>query len=177
MSFVTRIAPSPTGDFHLGTARTAWFNWLAARASGGRFLLRIDDTDLARNDPASVQVIHDSLAWLGLAPDAVFSQSGRLDRYTQVAQDLIARGRAVVADLAKRVCEIHHRMEKLAKQSFTPDIAEEAAGLSKEFYARMGPLIASPAIIARAKLKMRDAARAQKAGLPQEDDLPTQDGP
>lgn len=98
MPFVTRIAPSPTGDFHLGTARTAWFNWLAARASGGRFLLRIDDTDLARNDPASVQVIHDSLAWLGLAPDAVFHQSGRLDRYAKVAQDLISCGRAVVAD-------------------------------------------------------------------------------
>lgn len=82
-----------------------------------------------------------------------------------------------MADLAKRLSEIHHRMEELAKQSFTPDIAEEAAGLSKEFYARMGPLIASPAIIARAKLKMRDAARAQKAGPPQEDDLPSQDGP
>lgn len=96
--FVTRIAPSPTGDFHLGTARTAYFNWLAARASGGRFLLRIDDTDLARNNPASVQVIHDCMAWLGLDHDATFRQSDRLDRYRAVAADLVDMGRAVVAD-------------------------------------------------------------------------------
>jgi len=82
-----------------------------------------------------------------------------------------------MADLVKRLSEIHDRMEALAKQTFTPEIAEEAAGLSKEFYARMGPLIASPAIIARAKLKMRDDARAQKAGPPKEDDLPIQGGP
>ncbi len=94
---VTRVAPSPTGDFHLGTARTAWFNWLAARATGGRFLLRIDDTDQARNDPRAVDVIHDSMAWLGLAPDAVFHQSDRLDRYRAVAADLMAQGRAVHA--------------------------------------------------------------------------------
>lgn len=93
--YVTRVAPSPTGDFHIGTARTAYFNWLAAKASGGRFLLRIDDTDLARNDERSVAVIHDSLDWLGLAPDEVFRQSGRLDRYSTVAADLIERGLAI----------------------------------------------------------------------------------
>ncbi|MCE6959301.1 hypothetical protein LAZ40_09585 [Cereibacter sphaeroides] len=96
--FITRIAPSPTGDFHLGTARTAYFNWLAARASGGRFLLRIDDTDLARNNEASVGVIHDCMTWLGLDHDATFRQSDRLDRYRDVAADLVTRGRAVVAD-------------------------------------------------------------------------------
>lgn len=93
--YVTRIAPSPTGDFHIGTARTAYFNWLAARASGGRFLLRIDDTDLARNDERSVAVIRDCLDWLGLAPDEEFRQSERLDRYRSVAADLIERGLAV----------------------------------------------------------------------------------
>jgi glutamyl-tRNA synthetase len=95
--FITRVAPSPTGDFHLGTARTAYFNWLAARATGGRFLLRIDDTDTARNDPASVGVIHDSMDWLGLDYDDTFTQSRRLDRYRAVADDLVARGQAEVA--------------------------------------------------------------------------------
>lgn len=98
MSYVTRIAPSPTGDFHLGTARTAWFNWLAARASGGKFLLRIDDTDLARNSEASVKVIYDCMDWLGLDFDATFRQSDRLDRYRAVAQDLVDQGKAIVAD-------------------------------------------------------------------------------
>lgn len=98
MAWTTRVAPSPTGDFHIGTARTAYFNWLAARATGGRFLLRIDDTDLARNDAASVDVIHDCMNWLGLAPDDVFHQSSRLDRYRDVADSLISTGKALRAD-------------------------------------------------------------------------------
>lgn len=98
MTYTTRIAPSPTGDFHIGTARTAYFNWLAARAGGGRFILRIDDTDLARNNDASVGVIHDCLDWLGLVPDAVYRQSDRLDLYRGIADDLIRRGLAVTAD-------------------------------------------------------------------------------
>ncbi|WP_369925213.1 glutamate--tRNA ligase [Leisingera sp. XS_AS12] len=97
-AYTTRIAPSPTGNFHIGTARTAYFNWLAARASGGRFILRIDDTDLARNNGASVDVIHDCLDWLGLIPDAVHRQSDRLDLYHGIAGKLISAGRAVRAD-------------------------------------------------------------------------------
>ena len=98
MMYTTRIAPSPTGDFHIGTARTAYFNWLAAKASGGRFLLRIDDTDTARNDPASVAVIYDCLDWLGLKPDAIFRQSGRINRYAGIAADLLGKGLATRAD-------------------------------------------------------------------------------
>lgn len=98
MTYNTRIAPSPTGDFHIGTARTAYFNWLAARATGGRFILRIDDTDLARNQADSIQVIHDCLDWLGLTPDAVYTQSARLDRYRAVADDLVRQGKACRAD-------------------------------------------------------------------------------
>ncbi|MBW3243657.1 hypothetical protein KUV57_13375 [Epibacterium sp. DP7N7-1] len=94
----TRIAPSPTGDFHIGTARTAYFNWLAARATGGRFILRIDDTDLTRNNDASIGVIHACLDWLGLTPDAVYRQSDRLDLYNDIAAALIRAGRAVRAD-------------------------------------------------------------------------------
>lgn len=76
--YVTRIAPSPTGMFHVGTARTALFNWLMAKASGGKFILRIDDTDAARNDPAAVKVIFDAMDWLGLDFDETFSQSDHI---------------------------------------------------------------------------------------------------
>jgi glutamyl-tRNA synthetase len=91
---VTRIAPSPTGMFHLGSARTALFNWLAARASGGRFILRIDDTDLARNTPEAVQVIFDAMDWLRLPYDLCVRQSDRLDLYRKLAEDLVAHGLA-----------------------------------------------------------------------------------
>lgn len=94
----TRIAPSPTGYAHLGTARTAYFNWLAARASGGKFILRIDDTDAARNDPAFVDIIFQAMDYLRLDYDATFTQSGRFDRYRQVAADLMAAGKAVLRD-------------------------------------------------------------------------------
>lgn len=96
--FITRIAPSPTGDFHLGTARTAYFNWLAARASGGRFILRIDDTDLARNNEDSVRVILECMDWLGLDHDDMFRQSDRLPRYREVADTLIRDGKAIIAE-------------------------------------------------------------------------------
>ena len=98
MSFITRIAPSPTGMFHLGTARTAYFNWLAARASGGKFILRIDDTDTARNSDDAVQVILDSMDWLGLDYDAIFYQSRRTDFYREAAQTLVDHDAARVLD-------------------------------------------------------------------------------
>lgn len=92
MTYITRIAPSPTGDMHIGTARTAYFNWLAARASGGKFILRIDDTDQKRNDPAYTQVILDTMKWLGLDYDALVYQSSRFDAYRAYATDLKRRG-------------------------------------------------------------------------------------
>ena len=64
-----RFAPSPTGDLHVGGVRTALFNWLYARHSGGKFLLRIEDTDRERSTPSAVQVILDGLKWLGLESD------------------------------------------------------------------------------------------------------------
>ncbi|QUD88533.1 glutamate--tRNA ligase [Phenylobacterium montanum] len=92
---VTRIAPSPTGMMHIGTARTALFNWLYARHMGGTFLLRIEDTDRERSTEAAVQVIFDGLDWLGLKPDAppVF-QFARADRHREVVMELLARGGA-----------------------------------------------------------------------------------
>jgi glutamyl-tRNA synthetase len=94
-SVVTRIAPSPTGSMHIGTARTALFNFLYARHTGGRFLLRIEDTDRERSTEGAVQVILDGLAWLGLEADApaVF-QFAQADRHRQVVDELLARGRA-----------------------------------------------------------------------------------
>ena len=92
---VTRIAPSPTGSMHIGTARTALFNWLYAKHTGGQFLLRIEDTDRERSTAAAVQVIFDGLDWLGLKPDAepVF-QFSRADRHREVAEEMLARGGA-----------------------------------------------------------------------------------
>lgn len=96
--YITRIAPSPTGDFHIGTARTAYFNWLAARASGGTFIVRIDDTDDIRNKEDCVSVIFDTLKWLGLDWDSTFRQSERQQIYRNIAQELIAKGFATLHD-------------------------------------------------------------------------------
>ena len=92
---VTRIAPSPTGDMHIGTARTALFNWLYARHTGGTFLLRIEDTDRERSTEAAVQVIFEGLKWLGLDADAppVF-QHQRADRHKEAVRELLEAGRA-----------------------------------------------------------------------------------
>ena len=98
-----RIAPSPTGFAHLGTASAALYNVLFARPRGGTFVLRIDDTDLERNRPEYEALIYDSLRWLGLewdegpdkgGPDAPYRQSERLDLYKQHAARLIAEGKA-----------------------------------------------------------------------------------
>jgi glutamyl-tRNA synthetase len=90
-----RIAPSPTGNLHIGTARTAVFNWLFARHHGGQFILRIEDTDLTRSRPEYTQNILDGLTWLGLNWDeGPFFQSKRLDLYRQATQTLLDQGLA-----------------------------------------------------------------------------------
>lgn len=96
--YTTRIAPSPTGDMHLGTARTAYFNWLMARGSGGKFILRIDDTDLARNNQKHIDIILETMDWLGLDYDQVEYQSDRFDRYKFQAQTLVDFKSAVVLE-------------------------------------------------------------------------------
>ncbi len=92
---VTRIAPSPTGSMHIGTARTALFNYLYAKHCGGQFLLRIEDTDRERSTEGAVQVIFDGLAWLGLPFDGepVF-QFARAERHREVVLQLLAAGKA-----------------------------------------------------------------------------------
>jgi glutamyl-tRNA synthetase len=95
MTYRTRFAPSPTGLLHIGGARTALFNFLAARHNSGVFLLRIEDTDKARSTPEAVRVIMEGLAWLGLTPDeAPLFQSSREARHVEVARKLLAEGRA-----------------------------------------------------------------------------------
>ncbi len=91
----TRIAPSPTGFLHLGTARTALYSWAYARHHGGEFVLRIEDTDVARSTQESVQQILESMRWLGLDYDeGPIYQMKRLERYQAVVDQLIAEGKA-----------------------------------------------------------------------------------
>ncbi len=91
----TRFAPSPTGYLHIGGARTALFSWAYARKHGGKFILRIEDTDLERSTEASVKAILESMRWLGLDWDeGPFFQMRRLARYREVAERLVREGKA-----------------------------------------------------------------------------------
>jgi glutamyl-tRNA synthetase len=91
----TRFAPSPTGDLHIGGARTALFNWLLARQTKGKFILRIEDTDVARSTQESIQVIWDAMTWLGINWDeGPFYQTQRLSLYQEAAHKLLREGKA-----------------------------------------------------------------------------------
>jgi glutamyl-tRNA synthetase len=91
----TRFAPSPTGYLHIGGARTALFSWAYARRHGGRFILRIEDTDVARSTPEAVQAILDGMQWLGLEHDeGPFYQMQRMDRYKEVIRQMLDAGTA-----------------------------------------------------------------------------------
>ena len=95
MTVRTRFAPSPTGYLHIGGARTALFSWAYARRHGGTFILRIEDTDVARSTPEAVQAILDGMQWLGLAHDeGPFYQMQRMARYRQVIGEMLAAGTA-----------------------------------------------------------------------------------
>ncbi len=95
MSVRTRFAPSPTGFLHIGGLRTALFCWLYARRHGGRFVLRIEDTDLERSTEAAIQQILDGMKWAGLEHDeGPFYQTRRFDRYKEVIGELLASGHA-----------------------------------------------------------------------------------
>lgn len=104
MTTVTRFAPSPTGLLHVGNARTALINWLYARKTGGKFLLRIDDTDVERSKPEFTAAIEEDLTWLGLAWDERFRQAERLDVY----REAFGRLRA-----AKRIYPCYETPEEL----------------------------------------------------------------
>ncbi|MEI7998197.1 MAG: glutamate--tRNA ligase [Candidatus Omnitrophota bacterium] len=89
-----RFAPSPTGNLHIGGARTALFNWMYAKAQGGKFILRIEDTDKVRSKEEYLDEILDSMKWLGLQWDEYYKQSDRFDLYRQYAQKLLDEGKA-----------------------------------------------------------------------------------
>ena len=94
-SVVTRFAPSPTGYLHIGGARTALFNWLLARQTGGKMLLRIEDTDRERSTEAAIGAIIDGMKWLGLDWDGeVIYQFSRAPRHREVAEEMLAKGAA-----------------------------------------------------------------------------------
>ena len=95
MNIVTRFAPSPTGFLHIGGARTALFNFLFARHHGGRYLLRVEDTDKERSTTEAIAAIHEGLKWLGLeGDDEPIYQSRRAERHTEIAENLLAKGHA-----------------------------------------------------------------------------------
>ncbi len=98
----TRFAPSPTGVLHVGSARTALFCWLFSRKTNGRFVLRIEDTDLERSTPESVQAILDGMDWLGLDYDeGPYYQTERFDRYREIIERLLAQGDAYYCECTR----------------------------------------------------------------------------
>ena len=121
---VTRFAPSPTGRLHAGNIRTALVNWLLARSQGGRIILRLDDTDLARSSEESAQSIRDDLAWLGLTPDAEFKQSDRFALYDAALNRLAAQGRAYACYESPEELELKRRV---ALSRGLPPIYDRAA--------------------------------------------------
>jgi glutamyl-tRNA synthetase len=121
MTVVTRFAPSPTGYLHIGGARTALFSWLYARAKGGKFLLRIEDTDKERSNQAAVDAIIDGLNWLGVGGDEPpLLQSARADRHAEVAHELVKRGAAYhCAVTAEELQARRDEAEQLQKKKST----------------------------------------------------------
>lgn len=118
MSVRVRIAPSPTGNLHIGTARTALFNWLFARNQGGQFIIRIEDTDQERSKPEFTENILDGLKWLGLDWDeGPFYQSQRIDLYRQAIQTLLDKGLAYRAYDTPKELEAMRAEQQAKKQA------------------------------------------------------------
>jgi len=116
---VTRFAPSPTGYLHIGGARTALFNWLFARRHGGRFILRIEDTDRERSTPESARAILEGLQWLGITWDeGPYFQTERIPLYRREAERLLAAGRAYPCVCSQE--ELEARREAMRRQGEKP---------------------------------------------------------
>ena len=135
MTVRTRFAPSPTGYLHVGGARTALFSWAYAKNLGGKFILRVEDTDLERSTQASVDTILDSMKWLGIAWDeGPFFQMQRLPRYREIAERLIAQGHAYYCWATKEELDVLRESQRARGEKprydgrWRPDRAK-AAGL------------------------------------------------
>lgn len=127
MTTRTRFAPSPTGFLHVGGARTALFCWLQARAKHGSFVLRIEDTDLERSTPESVQAILDGMDWLGLDCDeGPYYQTDRFDRYAEVTRQLLEEGKAYHCYCSKE------RLEKLREQQMKDGVKPRYDGRCRQ---------------------------------------------
>ncbi len=115
---VTRFAPSPTGYLHIGGARTALFNWLYARGRGGKFLLRIEDTDRARSTPEATEAIFAGLRWLGLDWDGeAVSQFSRVERHQEAAAQMLAGGTAYRCYATKEEIDAAREAAKAEKRA------------------------------------------------------------
>lgn len=142
MRVVTRFAPSPTGMLHIGGARTALFNYLFARRHGGRFLLRIEDTDRERSTPEATAAILDAMNWLGLTPDEPpVMQSSRADRHAAVALEMVSRGTAFRCYVRSEELQARRDLgEQKRLEAREPGISEERrAGLLAEAGALLAP--------------------------------------
>ena len=127
MTVRTRFAPSPTGFLHIGGARTALYCWLEARHRGGEFILRIEDTDRERSTEVAVKAILDGMSWLGLAHDeGPYYQTLRMDRYIQVAEDLVKAGRAYYAYESK------DELDAMRAQQMEKGIKSRYAGIYRD---------------------------------------------
>ncbi len=111
MTTITRFAPSPTGRLHVGNIRTALHNWMLAKKAGGKFLLRIDDTDAERSREEYVEAIRADLAWLGMEPDGEARQSDRLALYDKAFEQLKAAGRVYPAYETAQELELKRKIQ------------------------------------------------------------------
>lgn len=130
MTVVTRFAPSPTGHLHVGNLRTAIHNWLFAKANGGEFWLRIDDTDPARSEERFVEGIRADLGWLGLVPDGEVRQSARFALYEDAFDRLVAAGR--IYPCYESAEELDIRRKILLSRGLPPVYERTALALTPE---------------------------------------------
>jgi glutamyl-tRNA synthetase len=135
MNVVTRFAPSPTGRLHVGNLRTALHNWMWARKQGGRFLLRIDDTDRERSREEHVASIRDDLAWLGVIPDGEARQSERFDLYERRFAELAAAGHVYPAYETQQELDLKRKI--LLGRGLPPIYDRAALALTAEDRARL----------------------------------------
>ena len=135
MSVVTRFAPSPTGDLHVGGARTARYSWLLAKSKGGEFVLRSEDTDIERSTEEAKQAILDGMQWLGLTWDTgPIYQTERFDRYKELIQQLLDEGKAYAAKLSKAGVEVNYKVFPRMTHAFfqAPGLLDDARAASNE---------------------------------------------
>ncbi|MDJ1159842.1 glutamate--tRNA ligase [Chelatococcus sp. SYSU_G07232] len=132
---IVRFAPSPTGLLHIGNARTALINWLVAKRGGGTFVLRLDDTDVARSRAEFAEAIADDLAWLGIRPDRTLRQSERLHLYDAAVEKLVAQGR--LYPCYETPDELERRRKRQLARGLPPVYDRAALKLGAEERARL----------------------------------------